>query len=445
MTELAADLGSAKESLQNPRSLVEPNGTIPRDFPVTFRPAAAKGMNVLFIQMESTSAAHLDEKTTPNLMRLAQSALSFRNHATVFSETSRSSYGIYFSDYMTDLGTTPRLLYQRPMPRQSLAGVLKQAGYATAAIHSGFLSYADLRYLYEGTGFDTVIDATNLWNGEEELPWSWGVREEQTVDAIVKWLEQPRQQPFFLLYATEFPHHPYTCPIEDPPYEPTNWVNRYRNSLYYADKCIGTLLERLRSMNLLDNTIIVVTGDHGETVSTYPVGHGVAVSREELFTPFIVSNPKLFPSAQHSSLVTNHLDIAPTLTKLLGLTPPADWLGRDVFADEIPARLLFMQAKLARVQAVLDNGVVSVYECARQRSKLYDISNGGFEPIGDSDPRIALSSSYRQQNELFQKWAVWRHMARAAGTSEIITASTPRAEAARPAAARFERSSSAAP
>jgi hypothetical protein len=445
MQTLASELGAAREALAQPASLVHPAQMLRRDFNFDRDAASARGMNVLLIQMESTSAAHLNEKTTPTLMRLAEHAVTFRNHATVFSETSRSSYGIYFSDYLTDIGTTPRLLYQRPLPRTSLAAVLQDAGYDTAMVHSGFLSYADLRYMYEGTGFGTVTDATNLWSGEEELPWSWGVREEDSVAKIVELLKQPRTKPFFLVYATEFPHHPYTCPIADQPYPPTNWLNRYRNSLHYADKCIGILIEQMRELNLLDSTLIVVVGDHGETVSTYPVGHGLAISREEVFTPFMISNPRLFPRPQHSLIATNHLDIAPTLARLLDLMTPSEWLGRNMLAEEIPTRLLFMQAKLAKVNAVIDGGLVYVVECMRKNATLYDISNGGFERVPRGDARIALSQSYEKQNALFQKWAVWRHMARATGEPEITTVSTPRAEAAQPAAARVHTSSSAGP
>jgi arylsulfatase A-like enzyme len=171
----------------------------------------------------------------------------------------------------------------------------------------------------------------------------------------------------------------------------------------------------------------------------------LAVSREELFTPFIVSNPRLFPTPRQSFMVTNHLDIAPTIATLVGLEPPHDWLGRDMFAEQVPARLLFMQAKLAKVHAVLDNGIVYVLDTCRPRAKMFDISKGGFALVEDNDPRIVLREEYRRQDELFQKWTVWRHMARATGSEETQTVSTPRDVRARPAAALVVPSVSAGP
>ena len=406
LPQLTADIGG--RSLEDARSRHIPRGMVKRGFPVA---GDASGYNVVLIQLESTSASYLDEKTTPNLMRLAKQGVAFQNHATVFSETTRASYGIYYSDYLVDLGTSPRMLYQRALPRTSIADALKQNGYETAAFHSGFLSYADLNYLFE-SGYDTAVDARDLWKGGE-LPWSWGVREEETVAAMSDWLRQPRTKPFFLLYATEFPHHPYVCPINDVPYPQTSWLNRYRNSLHYADRNIGVLIDRLAETKQLDNTLIVVVGDHGETVSSYPVGHGLAMSREEVFTPFIVSNPKVFPQSQSSQLTTNHLDIAPTLMAALKLATPPEWLGRNVLADEVPARLLFVQAKLARVHGVIDNGLIYVADAGRNRQRMYDFSNGGFELVAPGDERLNLAPQYQQDDELFQKWAVWRHVARA--------------------------------
>jgi phosphoglycerol transferase MdoB-like AlkP superfamily enzyme len=372
-----------------------------------------KGMNIILIQLESTSAAYLDEKTTPTLMKLASSGVSFAHHATVFSETTRATYAIYFSDYMTDLGSNARLIYQRPMPQPSLMRILKNAGYDTALFHSGFLSYADLRFMYEGQGIDKMIDASQLWGGKGELPWSWGVLEDTTVDALSKWIADHKSKPFFAIYASEFPHHPYECPIEDKPYPQTSWLNRYRNSLHYTDRAIGKLIDNLREQGVLDRTIIVCVGDHGETVSTYPVGHGLAMTPEELFTPFVISNPKLFPAAQHSPHTTTHHDIAPTILNLVGVESPKEFLGRNLLADSIPPRMSFISLKHSQVSGILDNGLLYIFEEPRNRSHLMDATSSPFAPLSPTDPRQSLLKDYDGLEKVFDKWAIWRHLARA--------------------------------
>jgi hypothetical protein len=431
MKRLDSQLHAGDMNAGQAMSLVMPGQMLKPDFEFTGQAAAAaRGMNVLVIQLESTSAAHLDEKTTPNLMRLAKNGLSFANHATVFAETTRATYGIYYSDYLVELGTTPRIIYGRRLPQTSLLEVARGAGYATAVFHSGFLSYGDQAYLFEDKGVDTVVDAQDLWKAHDgnaaaakSLPWSWGVREEQTVDALTAWIKDHHkpQQPFFAVYATEFPHHPYVCPIDDKPFPETSWLNRYRNSLHYADKCIGTLLDRLGEMGLMEKTLIVVTGDHGETVSSYPVGHGLALTREEVFTPFILSNPKLFPSALNSKLTTNHMDIAPTVAHLAGWKAAPDWLGRDLLAEQIPARAMFVQTKLTQIQGVVDNGMLFVYEASRHRGQLFDTSAVATERIIHSDD---LLLRYQALNETFQKWAIWHHLAEASQQLDLATSAT---------------------
>src|SRR5205814_2338478 len=146
-------------------------------------------------------------------------------------------------------------------------------GYATALFDSSFLSWSDLGFLFQNKGFGTIVDAAALWRPGEALPWSWGVAEEQTVDALTRWIGQHREHKFFAVYGTIFPHHPYECPLpqDQQPFPATSWLNRYRNSLFYADQNVGRLVAFLRKENLLDRTIVVVVGDHGETVATYPV------------------------------------------------------------------------------------------------------------------------------------------------------------------------------
>jgi arylsulfatase A-like enzyme len=369
----------------------------------------------VIVQLESTSAAYIDAKTTPNIMKLAENGVTFTNHYTVFSETPKATYAIYYSDYLIDLGTTPRLLYgDRVMPQITLPEALRAIGYETSLFHSGFLSYADLRFLFERKGIDQLVDPTQLWDGVDELPWSWGTLEEVAVDALIKWIAARPGRPFFAIYGTTFPHHPYLCPIDDKPYPQTSWADRYRNSLHYVDMNIGTLVRALEQQGLMQNTIIILVGDHGETVSTYPVGHGLAMTPEEMRTPFIISNPRLFPKPLQCNVQTNHLDIAPTVMHLLATEPPKEWLGRNVLAATVEPRTLFLWLKHARARAVIDGEIVYTYEERGSRSKLFQMNSDKLTPLPPEDPRQGMLDRYRERGQLFEKWVTWRHLARAA-------------------------------
>ncbi len=363
-----------EEQIVHSRSLVGSGENLRRDFAV---PALAGGFNLICVQLESTSALHVDRQSAPNIMALADHGVSFSHHATTFSETSRASYSIYYSDYMPDLGTTPSLVYGKPMPQPTIAEVLQRAGYRTGLFHSGFLDYMDLRYLFHDKGFETTVAARDMLARGGGLVSSWGVHEEQTVGEIMEWVRGHKTERFFAAYLTQCPHHPYDCPVAEQPFGGGTWRDRYRNSLHYTDACVGQLVEGLRNEGLLDKTLIVLFGDHGETVSTYPVGHGIALSAEEVRTPFIISNPLLFPTAQVSCMATSHLDIAPTLAAVMGLKAPAQWLGRDLTADEVPARLQFVNILQAKITAVIDNGLMCGFDAQRNTTQLYELGLNG--------------------------------------------------------------------
>ena len=278
-----------------------------------------------------------------------------------------ASYGLYYSDYLPDLGAPPSLFYAHPMPQPALAEVLKAAGYATAIFQTGFLDYLELRFLFQAKGMDTLVGALEMVDKGAPLAYSAGVHEERTVQEMTQWIRAHKDQKFFVAYLTEFPHHPYLSLATDNPLPPTTWLNRYKNSMHYTDESVGKLVEFLRSEKLLDQTLIVVVGDHGETVSTYPVGHGLAASAEEMCTPCIFNNAKLFPVPAQSQLCTNHLDVAPTIVSLLGLTPPQEWLGRNLLAQSIPSLLQFVTiTHLRHTQCVLDDGLL--YDAAASPS-----------------------------------------------------------------------------
>ena len=416
LAELEGEVAGHDAELAAAPSLISGPGTmLQRDFAFD---AIGRGFNLIVIQMESTSAAHLDRQSTPNLMRLAEHGVSFRNHYTVWAETSKATYALYYSDYLADFGASLRELYHRPMPQPALAEALKQAGYRTGLFHSGFLSFADLRYLFEDKGFDTTIDARDLWEGKGSLPWSWGVPEEMAVEAMVRWIKQRPDAPFFALYATMYPHHPYESPEQGRKFPNDTWLNRYRNSLHYVDAQIGMLMQALEEQGLAERTIIAVVGDHGETVSTYPVGHGLAMTLEEMRTPFILSNPRLFPAPAESRMSSNHLDFAPTLLAALGVASPDGWLGRNLLAEEVPNRLLFVTMAHSHLHGIVDGNVEYVVDPQRRHDGLFELSAEKIVALPANDPRLQLLGAYRKQEDLFHKWAMWRHLRRAVSASQ---------------------------
>ncbi len=433
MHQVADRQGEMLQREHLPASLLLEGKKLKRDFAYT--PGNPRPVNVIIVQMESTGALHVNRETAPNICSLADHGLSLRRHSTVATQTARATCGLYYSDYLPELGTTADLLYGRPMPQPALAEVLKSAGYHTGLFHTGFLDYLGIRFLFKGKGVDRIVGAREMMQEGASLAYSAGVHEERTVEELTGWIRANRDVPFFATYITEFPHHPYVSMATNNPFPDDSWRNRYRNSLHYADQSVGRLVKFLGDEKLLEKTLIVVVGDHGETVSAYPVGHGLRMSVEEMRTPCIFSNPILFPSAVESRLSTSHLDVAPTILRFLGMRTPDEWLGRDLLADEMPSVLQFVSITHVRSTGVIDNGLLYSLERMTGQTHLFEIGDTELVELPQDDPRQRFANRYKREIDWYTDWSLWRHLHRA---TKLPDADLARHKEAAPAPAKAD-------
>lgn len=125
--------------------------------------------------------------------------------------------------------------------------------------------------------------------------------------------------------------------------DPIPYRNRYQNALYYVDGLVGKVLSDLKDRGLLKNTIVLLTGDHGNEFNDNHLGyweHASNYTRYQVQTPLIVYWPGKSP--QHFHYLTSHYDIAPSLlTMALGCkNPPQDYsIGRSLLDSDAPQYL----------------------------------------------------------------------------------------------------------
>lgn len=377
------------------------------------KPAAmegtGRGMNVLLIIMESTTAEYVNEKTAPNIAKLGKTGVTFDHYYTAGTETPNAVYSILYSDHLPYFGAAPRELYRRPLPLKSLQGEFKKAGYQTSIHTSTPADFSDLEYII--SGFDTMVDANIMTHGKTQ-PWVWGTFEDDTVSHLSTWLEEHRQGPFFAVYQTVFPHHPYiTPPGVEKPFPMDSWPNRYQNALHYADSAIGDVMKILDNLDLRSNTIVVVTGDHGETV-TGPVGHGLEASLSEMHVPLVISNPKLFPTERRSGNVSQHTDLGPSILGMTGIEAPAEWLGQNLLSPNVQSREVYLRILQAGYSVLIDDQF-AVVQYPQGKSKLFKIGDHRMEHLSDCDLSPTIRGELEERSKLFLQWAMLRHFDRA--------------------------------
>jgi len=242
-----------------------------------------------------------------------------------------------------------------PSDRVTLAEVLREAGYRTAAFTSNVLFGQDSGF---GQGFDTydvvISPAAMARKPGEPFP---NAPASLVTKRALSWLQRLRatepDAPFFLYLHYMEPHTPYRCPVAAaggcaPRAEDLNerlhaeeWdfdeveratiVRLYDGEVARMDGALGRLLAELEASHGRDNTWLVVTADHGEQLGERGVYlHGKSLDHREIHVPLLISAPdgRASVSEEPVSLV----DVAPTLLDLAGITAPASFGGRSLAA-----------------------------------------------------------------------------------------------------------------
>ena len=239
--------------------------------------ASGERPNVLFYVLESTrydhtslAPAEIRQAETPVLARLAERAMVGHQVRSVLPHTTKAIFSILCARLPTmqrgviEVSHDPRL--------QCLPSILRRAGYRTAFFQSAVGSFEQRPRLVKKFGYEHFEAAEDFQGvgGGEAL--GYLASEDATLaPALARWLDAgDRSQPFFATLLTSAVHHPYQLPSKlrsrlakgDKPLETP--AQRYARLVEEADRVLGLALDVLRERKLLDNTLILVVGDHGE-------------------------------------------------------------------------------------------------------------------------------------------------------------------------------------
>lgn len=219
-----------------------------------------------------------------------------------------------------------------------LAPQFRSAGYDTAAFVS---SFNVSRFGFE-RGFET-FDFRGTRKRKGKFFWRPGA---ETTEAALRWLGRRGDAPFLMWVHYFDPHYPYDAPAgyERPESEPVDlegksgrrpWkltaiIRGYRGNVAYSDVQIGRLLSALRVTGRLENTVVVVTADHGEGLGDHGLtGHGRNLHDELVSVPLLIRGPGILVGRRLRGPAQLE-DLMPTLLSLAGLPTPPDLDGFDL-------------------------------------------------------------------------------------------------------------------
>jgi arylsulfatase A-like enzyme len=300
----------------------------------TFLPAVAapgrERRNVILYFLESTPASVIGRRVqgkevTPNLNRLAANSLYFARHYANFPLSINAFYNAFCSAYALPDGAWISLaLPDFAVP--CLSQILGSEGYRSIALHAGYLGYAKQKRFMQKRNFDEMHDAETLKKPPyEEGMGPWGAADERAmIRPLLAFAKAKPDAPFLAVMFAFAPHHPYNAPDGVTPLISADATLkksqvRYFNSLNFADTAFGEILTALSEQGILQNSILVVVGDHGEAFYEHAgnYNHPFFLYEENIHVPLMISVDGASP--QIIERVTSHVDILPTVLDLLNL------------------------------------------------------------------------------------------------------------------------------
>lgn len=306
---------------------------------VSWKANRSKPWNVVLVTFDTTRADHIGSYgntriQTPTLDGLAASGLRFANAFTAVPITTPSHSTILTGRYPISHGVRDNGLFVLGEDQVTLTEILHDNGYATAAAVGSFPLTAHFG-LNQGFDFfdDHLTGKYENYLGQREAP-KEGLffderRAAQVNEAVLPWLSEHSAKPFFLWVHYFDAHQPFEPP---PPYNQLYADDLYDGEIAYADSSLGFLLDKMRKMGVLDNTLIVMTADHGEGLSEHnEVTHAVLAYNSTLHVPLIIRPPAgvVKPGTVVDERVGT-VDIVPTVLDLLGIPLTDNLQGRSL-------------------------------------------------------------------------------------------------------------------
>jgi arylsulfatase A-like enzyme len=314
--------------------------------------------DVILITVDTLRADHLscyghERNTSPSIDALAADGILFENTFTTVPRTTPALASLMTGDYPRKHGLMT-LVDALPSEKRTLAEVLSEQGYATAA----FVTPSVPRQSALWQGFDVFDDRVDSDDRS--------ARAEQIALRALRWLDEHRGERLFLWLHLWDPHFRYAPPApHDEAFDPQSaqglslyrrldrgelklgevyfendlakkevaqMVAQYDGEIRYADGVIGRFLDRLRDQSLYDPALVVFTADHGESLGEhgYYFEHGAYLYDASLRIPLILKLPLGRRAGSRITDPAMIFDVAPTVLSVLSLGERLGSPGRDL-------------------------------------------------------------------------------------------------------------------
>lgn len=338
-----------------------------------------------------------ERDTVPTIDRMAREALVFTQVVAQAPYTSCSVptmfTGLGYSTHQV-VGTKDRLSDEE----QTLAESLKAAGYQTIGLSATPNNSAQLGM---AQGYDDFIE---LWQGTD---WATSIDPQYLADSAVQRIQSGLADgPVFMMFHLVPPHSPYTPPTEHrqwsaPGYEgpcdgSINYLNSirgrqdtvspqdfqellalYDGNMRFCDAAVERIFEALNEVGRFENSLILVTSDHGEAFFEHgKLDHNSTVYQEMLHVPFVLRLPGGDrPAGIDLDRLASLEDLTPTVLAFAGVQPESRQTGLDLFSERRRRSILHRSATQQNIQAFRYGRWKLISDRRGVVTELYDLEN----------------------------------------------------------------------
>ncbi len=218
--------------------------------------------NILLFVLESFGSSLIgslegDSVTTPCLNRYSSEGILFTNFYASGNRTDKAMPAI-LNGYPSQPVVS---IMKEPKKTQSLPGLVKTLngqGYYSSFWYGGEINFANFNSFVINSGFEQIITMDNF--SSEYYNSKWGVHDHILLSTLADSMKNVRE-PFLKVILTLSSHEPFEVPMETV-FKGHDDITKFRNSVFYTDKSIGSFLDQAKGTDWWDNTLIILVADH---------------------------------------------------------------------------------------------------------------------------------------------------------------------------------------
>lgn len=367
----------------------------------------SKPINILLVVIDSWRADTFNADNTPNLWQFAQNGITFDHHIAAGNSTRAGIFGLFYGipgTYWHSILANQ----QSPLLIDRLQQLNYQIGIFTAA------------HLHKPEFDQTVfVNIQNLRSGSQ------GSRPAELDANLVKdwfawYTKQSSNIPKFSFLFFDSPHgydfpdnyaRRYQPMLDEINYlklhkdsDPIPFLNRYKTSVHYVDSLTKMVFQTLQETGDLDNTLVIITGDHSQEINDNRLnfwGHNSNFTDAQVKVPFAIIGPKLHGDiTKNTYKFTSHQDIVPTLMEgYLGINnPTGDYATGENLLKNIPARPWVISASYSGYAIISHESILEV-----GASGQYDLLDKTNRQLKDKNANLDYLQQALEQLSRFSK------------------------------------------